>query len=156
MLELLVAAGAVLDAANAYGRTPLHYAAMNGRTDEVEALLAAGAAHGVPNAIGWTPLHDAAYNGQLAAAAALLAAGTPLHAEAVAVRSPCPHHDERTSNNSGGCEAQDIPRGEAASVGKAASERARPMQGGGDTPLALARENGQEQMVELLTEAGRA
>lgn len=30
------------------------------------------------------------------------------------------------------------------------------MQGGGDTPLELARENGQEQMVQLLMEAGRA
>jgi ankyrin repeat protein len=86
VLELLVAVGVDLDATNAYGRTPLHYAAMNGRTDEVEALLAAGAASAVPNAIGWTPLHDAAYNGQLTAARALLAAGAPLHVEAVAVR----------------------------------------------------------------------
>ena len=51
-----------LDAANADGDTPLHYAAVFQRTDAVWMLLGAGADPGATNADGATPLDDAREN----------------------------------------------------------------------------------------------
>lgn len=45
-------------------RTPLHYAAIYGRTEVAEALLAAGANPNVRDKAGWQPLHYGVLNGR--------------------------------------------------------------------------------------------
>lgn len=61
LAELLVAAGADVDAPNEHGERPLHAAAAHGRTNVVRFLLARGADVDAPGEGGRTPLHAAAY-----------------------------------------------------------------------------------------------
>ena len=58
-----------------YGRTPLHYAASDGKVEEVIRLLAAGANPNAQDDNGWSPLHFAAQAVSPGATEALLAAG---------------------------------------------------------------------------------
>jgi uncharacterized protein len=58
-----------------YGRTPLHYAAAEGRVDNVIRLLGAGANPNLQDDNGWSPLHFAAQTVSPGATEALLAAG---------------------------------------------------------------------------------
>jgi uncharacterized protein len=58
-----------------YGRTPLHYAAADGKVEEVIRLLAAGANPNAQDDNGWSPLHFAAQAVSPGATEALLAAG---------------------------------------------------------------------------------
>ncbi len=58
-----------------YGRTPLHYAALNAQSEEVEILLAAGADPNAQDDDGWTPLHCAAQAVSPECTTALLQAG---------------------------------------------------------------------------------
>jgi len=67
-------------ATDCVGRTPLHFAAANGRMSQLRALLAAGAHAGARNCYGTTPLHLAALSGAREAAVALLAAGAEIDA----------------------------------------------------------------------------
>lgn len=73
--DLLVRAGANVNAANRYGVTPLSLACTNGNTVIVELLLEAGADANAPLPGGETPLMTAARTGRLAAVKALLAHG---------------------------------------------------------------------------------
>lgn len=50
-----------LDAQNAWGNTPLHWASLNGHLEAVKALLAAGANMGTKNKAG----HDAIYEAEI-------------------------------------------------------------------------------------------
>lgn len=50
-----------LDAQNAWGNTPLHWAALNGYLEAVKALVAAGATMGIRNKAG----HDAVYEAEM-------------------------------------------------------------------------------------------
>jgi len=61
-----------------YGRTPLHYAALDRDLAAVKQLLAAGADPATPDDDGWTPLHFAAQEYAPDVCAALLAAGAPV------------------------------------------------------------------------------
>lgn len=65
------------------GRTPLHYAAANGRYQCTVALVSAGAEVNEPDQIGCTPLHYAA-----ASQAFSRFADTPLHRTAKATHFP--------------------------------------------------------------------
>jgi len=58
-----------------YGRTPLYYAAADGRAEEVLRLLAAGANANAQDDDGWSPLHFAAQAVSPGATQALLTAG---------------------------------------------------------------------------------
>lgn len=54
--------GSILDAQNAWGNTPLHWAALNGHLEAVKALLAAGASIGIKNKAGYNAVYEAELN----------------------------------------------------------------------------------------------
>ena len=59
-VERCLAAGAKIDARDRQGKTPMHYAALLGKTEIVNALIAAGAKVDARDMYGATPLHLAA------------------------------------------------------------------------------------------------
>jgi ankyrin repeat protein len=65
---------------DAYGRTPLHYAAMKGDVDAARHLLTNGADPSAPDDNGWTPLHFAAQEWRLDIARLLLEHGANVDA----------------------------------------------------------------------------
>ena len=75
IVEALIHAGASVDARDAYGDTPLTYAALRASGGCCELLIAAGADVNAVSVRGDTPLHDAALGGSMACVALLLAAG---------------------------------------------------------------------------------
>jgi ankyrin repeat protein len=62
------------------GRTPLHYAALEGDGGRVRELLASGLVAEAPDDNGWTPLHFAAQSNAVDATAQLLKAGASVSA----------------------------------------------------------------------------
>jgi CubicO group peptidase (beta-lactamase class C family) len=83
-----VAAGADLNAKDAYGSTPLTLAATFGRTEVARALLAAGADLEATDGQGSTPLHVAAFFCREAIVEALLAKGADRWARNAGGRTP--------------------------------------------------------------------
>jgi ankyrin repeat protein len=63
------------------GRTPLHYAALEGKLDEAKRLLTEGADPSARDDNGWTPLHFAAQSWQMEMASLLLSSGAPVDAQ---------------------------------------------------------------------------
>jgi ankyrin repeat protein len=61
-----------------YGRTPLHYAALDSDATAVKKHLALGANAGAVDNNGWTPLHFAAQSHAVEVAKLLLEAGAPV------------------------------------------------------------------------------
>lgn len=80
VVELLVAAGAKVNARDAHGETPLFVAAMFDRGGAIQALLASHANVNVQNEDGWTPLHRAALWGCKEAVRLLVENGADLSA----------------------------------------------------------------------------
>lgn len=81
MAELLIGAGANLEAKTRLGEhTPLHVASASGRSGVVALLVAAGADVNSRTTTGATPLHFAAASGSADAAAALLSSGAEVDA----------------------------------------------------------------------------
>jgi uncharacterized protein len=78
--ELLLHAGANVDAANIYGVTPLSMACTNGSARMVDRLLEAGANPNAALQTGETPIMTAALTGKLDVVNALLSAGVDLNA----------------------------------------------------------------------------
>lgn len=76
-LDMLVRAGAEVDAVDGLGRTPLHLAAADGRVERVHELLRLGASVFKSDAAGRTALHLAAQGSSIEVVDALLAAGAP-------------------------------------------------------------------------------
>ena len=64
-----------------YGRTLLHYAALNGDLVDTRRLLAGGANSSSADDNGWTPLHCAAQEGHCDIARVLLMAGAAVDAQ---------------------------------------------------------------------------
>jgi len=81
VVELLLAAGADVDAKNNYGWTALHYAAAYGHADVVELLLEAGADIKAKNNSGGTALHYAAAYGHADVVELLVSAGANVNAQ---------------------------------------------------------------------------
>ncbi|XP_049883188.1 poly [ADP-ribose] polymerase tankyrase [Pectinophora gossypiella] len=75
VVEILIAAGAALQARDDGGLQPLHNACSFGHADVVRALLAAGAAPAARDNWGYTPLHEAAAKGKVDVCIALLQHG---------------------------------------------------------------------------------
>jgi len=80
LLELLLDAGALLDAQNYRGETPLFLAAARDLPNRLEFLLDNGADPSLADIDGATPLHHAAAHGHLAAVELLLRFGAHLNA----------------------------------------------------------------------------
>src|SRR5262249_55586025 len=74
-VDTLLAAGAKVDAANAFGDRPIMVAALNGHLSIVKTLFRRGATLDTP---GWTPLIYAATNGQTEVVRYLLDAGAAI------------------------------------------------------------------------------
>jgi ankyrin repeat protein len=70
----------VLPENDEFGRSPLHYAAANGDTEEVTRLLAVGADPTLADNVGFTPLHFAAQEQHPAVIGMLLDAGADVQA----------------------------------------------------------------------------
>lgn len=79
-VDLLIKAGARVDAANAYKMTPLALAAVNGNATIIERLLSAGANPNTPIANGETPLMTVARSDNPDAVRVLLAHGAHVNA----------------------------------------------------------------------------
>jgi ankyrin repeat protein len=79
--DLLIKAGAKVQAANRYGATPLWLAAVNGNAEIVDKLLAGGADPNTTMAAGDTVLMTAARTGNLAVVRALLRSGAEVNAK---------------------------------------------------------------------------
>ena len=79
-VEMLLEAGASVDAVSVQGRSALHWAAGKGRIAVLEVLLAHGGGEMVQAADkgGWTPLHLALLHGQLEASQVLVQHGASL------------------------------------------------------------------------------
>ncbi|XP_063543871.1 poly [ADP-ribose] polymerase tankyrase [Cydia strobilella] len=75
VVELLIGAGAALQARDDGGLQPLHNACSFGHADVVRALLSAGAAPAARDNWGYTPLHEAAAKGKVDVCIALLQHG---------------------------------------------------------------------------------
>ena len=75
VVELLLAAGADVDAESNIGETALHYAAAYGHADVVELLVSAGANVNAQDKDGWTALFWASFKGYVAVVELLLASG---------------------------------------------------------------------------------
>lgn len=88
MLEILVEAGADVNAADATGMTPLHVAAALNRGELARWLIEAGAAIEATDAFGDTPLHTACMFGATDAISVLVRSGAALEPENHAGLSP--------------------------------------------------------------------
>lgn len=88
LVELLVARGADVNAADGLGRRPLHVAAVSYHKHVFDALLAHGADVHAADGAGDQPLHAAARRFRAGAVAALLAAGADPMAENAAGQTP--------------------------------------------------------------------
>jgi ankyrin repeat protein len=82
IVELLIAAGADVNAKTDFGFTPLNYAVVDGRKVIVELLIAKGAdVNAKDDVYGRTPLHRAAYKGYKELAELFLAKGADVNAK---------------------------------------------------------------------------
>ena len=140
-IPILVAHGAVVDAADKDGATPLHAAATAGYPDAIETLLASGARIDAADHDGDTPLYDAAAAGSVPAADTLLK-----HRAAIEKRGSngfTPLHSAVFRGNT------DVAR---LLVAHGANLETRDKDG--YTPLSTAAWSGYTDLVELLLEAG--
>ena len=79
VLEVLLRAGAPVDALNGEGQTCLHVACHMGLLPAVQVLLAAGASTALPDASGGTPLHIACFRNHMDVVRALVEGGAALN-----------------------------------------------------------------------------
>jgi ankyrin repeat protein len=124
-----------------YGRTPLHYAAMDGDAAHAESLLKDGADPDAPDDNGWTPLHFAAQTGSVPVAEALLSATAAI--------------DPRDANgNTPLSTAVFNSRGEGSLIQLLRSHGADPLAANayGETPAGLAREIANHDIAQFFTD----
>ena len=172
--ELLLNAGANVEARDMWNDTPLHYASFDGHNETVALLLDRGANIEAQRVYGETPLHVASSNGHSETVTLLLDAGanvdaqtkngwTPLHRaswyghrKTVTLLLDAGANIEAQTNNGWtplhtasffGCKETVLLLGKAG-----ANIEAR--DNDGETPLHLASENRQKETVALLLDAG--
>jgi len=98
-VRALISAGAVVNAKERYGYTPLHYAAWCGHENIAAFLLNNGADVNAATWLGDTPLHSAVERHQIDIAALLISKGADVNAIGNYGRSPL-HHAARLGNKS--------------------------------------------------------
>eukprot|EP00904_Undaria_pinnatifida_P006985 jgi/Undpi1/3416/HiC_scaffold_16.g06789.m1 len=98
MLELLLSAGANINAQNIVGDAPLHKAALNGRALSTDYLLRSGANVNIRNEFAQTPLHAACVSGNIEVVQRLVQGGADTNAQDAAEDTPyheaCRHQYE--------------------------------------------------------------
>ncbi|MHC4168739.1 MAG: ankyrin repeat domain-containing protein [Planctomycetota bacterium] len=90
-IRSLVAAGAVVNAKQRFGYTPLHYAAWDGNRKMVERLIDKGAAVNAATWLGDTPLHSACERHRTGIAELLISKGANVNAKGNYGRTPLHH-----------------------------------------------------------------
>ena len=151
-LRALIAAGEDVNARSEhYGRTPLHFAADNGRADAVALLLENGADTGLRTtgfgSAGWTPLHNAASSGHPHCIALLLAAGSDANVK-------CTSDSSTPLITLGRCGASSHETTACVSLLIQAGARADAANNQGVTPIWDAVRKGQRKLAKLLLRAG--
>ncbi len=139
---LLLDKDADLNAADAFGWTPLHYAAELGLPDIAEELLLRGVAVNARDENGMTPLHWAAFEGHVDVVQVLLAHGADPDAQGKRFGWTPLFHALMA-------EHQDVAR-----VLVATGADVNATADGQETPLSLAQSSGLPEMVELLKKHG--
>ena len=79
MIQLLLEAGADVNARNTYGQSAMHMAAAQGFADILDLLINNGGDIGAKTNTGWTPLHEACWHGRVEVARKLLEAGADVN-----------------------------------------------------------------------------
>lgn len=143
LLNALLAAGADANAANDIGMTPLHYAAMHGRTAAAAVLLDHGADVNSADHAGWTPLLLAVLGGQAQTAELLLEHGADPDAPSRSRRLALWLAASRGDND---CAEMLLRYG--AAVG------AKTHAGLTETPLHIAAQTGNLELIRMLVEYG--
>jgi ankyrin repeat protein len=141
--RFLIENGADLDSRDGFGRTALHWAALNGHKSMAELLLARGADPNAfisagPTSAGFTPLHFAAQNGYRNVCEALLVGKADLNARTESDRAT-PLHQAAARGFTSVAELL---------LARGAEVNARNMSG--STPLASAASGGMKNAVQLL------
>ena len=143
IMRLIEADGAVIELADANGRTPLFTAAFAGQSEAVALLVASGAALDTGDGSGRTALHAAAGKGYEEAAALLLANGAAVNARDIAGGTPL-------------FIAAGKGRVRVAGLLIAAGADLDARNDAGATPLHAAAKRGAEEVIRLLLENGAA
>jgi ankyrin repeat protein len=139
-VKRLLAEGVPVDVADSSGDTALHHAAGNGDMTMIEALLEAGAPIEAEGCADWTPLLTAANRGEIKAVRRLLQAGANVHAGKGDVL--CYACEKENS-----LELVELLLDAGASVNVIGGHK-------GSTPLHVASEHGQTNVVRVLLQAG--
>jgi len=142
VVRMLLEAGADPAMSTPQGSTLLHDAALKGHTEIVSLLLDRGAPVNLANSTGATPLHDAALAGQAAVARLLLARGADVNARE-RQRGATPLH---LAASWGRCQVLAVLLENGADLNSRDHR--------GQTPLAAALENNQEEAAALLRARG--
>lgn len=87
----------LLDAQNAWGNTPLHWAALNGHLESVKALAAGGALLGIKNKAGHDAVYEAEMNSKNAVVEWLLQQGQVFESGSEEVLEPISSNDGKAA-----------------------------------------------------------
>ena len=141
-VNLLIEAGAKVNAYNKFGKTPLHLAVICGHTDNVKALIEAGADINLQDDLEETALHKAAYNGLTKIAVSLIELGANINAKDKSGGTPL--HQAAYKGHTDTVKALTAVKG--------VNLNSRDLQE--ETPLHWAARYGKTEIAEALIEAG--
>jgi cytohesin len=170
LVDLLLAAGANVNAANDLAITPLALASANGNAAIVQALLARGANPNAASETGVTPLMEASRNGNVDAVRALLVRGAEVNArerdrhqtslmwavgrrQSAVVKLLLEHRADVHARTRVRPLRVMLDQGPRRTV-KTSMQDAKPIDGGGNTPLLFAAQVGDAASATLLLAAG--
>jgi len=142
VVEVLIQAGASLEAKNRLANTPLHAAVLSDNTETPQILLKAGGDVAARNNAGETPLHLAVTRQMAGMVTVLLAAGAPLEARNARGATPL-----WLAANFDAAEMAQLLIGAGADTEAKATD--------GDTPMQIAEKARSARVIEILRNARR-